>query len=402
MMTQLLFYTLFFAPVATEAGDVLVLKNGKTISCSSYQVENGQVSFNTGKKNYSIPEAIVDWERTKEAKRQLDDLVAARLELEEERNKEVEEAPPEPPKKLISLTNEEYHRDIKSYSGEPVTFPYRRMGNSIIVKVSINGGPELDFILDTGAEITLISPEASVELGIKSSGKSIDVIGVGGVARSARLCNLREVSISGARVRNLQAVIKAIPPLNEVRIVGLIGQDFINHFVMNLDPAGNTITLSPHGSTTSANMMTEDLEEVLRNPDQIGRDINRITTDLITLYSIFQQMGPNGDSSAAVQRLTSLTSQLPGVQNQVAKIYHGLTALGNDNLPQELKGRTQAFLRCYPHYDNHLRELQRFARALRTAYSRSNDPAALRENQGKLRQDLEKVVSSLQRSDACG
>lgn len=396
MIVVCFFFGLFFAASPTE---VLVLKNGKTIKCTSYLVENGQVSFKTGKKSYSIPESMVDWERSKEAKRLLDEREAVRAAATEVK-KVVE--PPARPKKIISLTNEEYHRNVKSYGGEPVTFPYRRMGNSIIVKVSINGRPGLDFILDTGAEITMISPEASLELGIRASGKNIDVFGVGGVARSARLCNLREVSLAGARVRNLQAVIQAIPPLNEARIVGLLGQDFINHFVMNLDPTGNTITLSPHGSTTSAGMMTDDLEEALKNPEKVARDIKRITNSLIDLYNNFQRFQPGQESSSGVQRLTMLASQLPDVQNRVARIYHALTALGNDNLQEEQEQLAQVFLSCYPLYDSHLRELQQFTRSLRSAYSHTGDPAMLRKSQGNLRESLGRLVDSLRRCDECG
>lgn len=50
------------------ASDVLVLKNGKTIPCESYERSGSNVLITDKGNKYALPERIVDWERTKEAK----------------------------------------------------------------------------------------------------------------------------------------------------------------------------------------------------------------------------------------------------------------------------------------------------------------------------------------------
>src|SRR5262249_13970279 len=58
--------------------------------------------------------------------------------------------------------------DVRYLAGSPARLPFRYGERHVWLKASVNGGPPDDFLLDTGASITVIDSAYAVRRGLKS------------------------------------------------------------------------------------------------------------------------------------------------------------------------------------------------------------------------------------------
>jgi len=97
--------------------------------------------------------------------------------------------------------------------GKLHTIPFRVVNEKVIVRGKVNRGPMMDFVLDTGAEQTVISRETAARLGIHSIVNILSA-GVGDLGvRELELTRLDELEIGSLKVRNVPSIIKN-PPLH--------------------------------------------------------------------------------------------------------------------------------------------------------------------------------------------
>ena len=130
-----------------------------------------------------------------------------------------------------------------------VTVPLKRVDTGIVVPVTING-QTLDFLLDTGAERTVVGLEAADRLHLaRDEWVSTDIQGAGGRDRR-RLGRPASLTLAGLALRrhtvagDNSVVIGPIPEtVDGTPIAGLLGQDFLSPFDLDLDLAGGTMTL---------------------------------------------------------------------------------------------------------------------------------------------------------------
>ncbi len=130
------------------------------------------------------------------------------------------------------------------------TLPLVRAGDAILVPVTING-ITTDFLLDTGAERTVVGLQAADRLQIaRDEWVSTDIQGVGGRDRR-RLGRPKTLMLGGLALRRHTVAADnsvVIGPIPEViggkPVAGLLGQDFLSPFDLDLDLANNTLTLS--------------------------------------------------------------------------------------------------------------------------------------------------------------
>lgn len=129
------------------------------------------------------------------------------------------------------------------------TIPIERAGTLMLVPVRVNDGTGL-FILDTGAALTVIAPDAVQRLGISlDEWTATTMRGVGGVERRRngvpRTLQLGGVPLhrrSLAADRTLR--VAALPDRAGGRAIdGLLGRDFLSAFDLDIDPAGGILTL---------------------------------------------------------------------------------------------------------------------------------------------------------------
>ena len=127
--------------------------------------------------------------------------------------------------------------------------PIQPAGALMLVPVAVNEGTGL-FILDTGAALTIITPNAVQRLGVGlDEWTATTMRGVGGVERR-RNAVPRTLSLGGVPLhrRSLAADgtlrVAALPDRAGGRMIdGLLGRDFLSAFDLDLDPAGGTLTL---------------------------------------------------------------------------------------------------------------------------------------------------------------
>jgi hypothetical protein len=116
-------------------------------------------------------------------------------------------------------------------------------GQPIMVSARINGGGTTQLILDTGAQGTLISPTALAALGISYR----DAVrgSIKGVTGDANVLAVRieSIEVEGARVGPLM-VVSHDSGLGAGRD-GLLGRDFLDHFIVTIDSAARVVTLTP-------------------------------------------------------------------------------------------------------------------------------------------------------------
>jgi tetratricopeptide (TPR) repeat protein len=98
--------------------------------------------------------------------------------------------------------------------GKLHTIPFRVINEKIIVKARVNRGPQMDFVLDTGSEQTVISRETAARMGIRPIVNILSA-GVGDLGvRELELTRLDELEIGGSiKVQNVPSIIKN-PPLH--------------------------------------------------------------------------------------------------------------------------------------------------------------------------------------------
>jgi hypothetical protein len=131
-----------------------------------------------------------------------------------------------------------------------IELPFRYSLNSVWVKLSVNGAPPAEFILDTGAFNTCLDRSFATTLNLNGEGE-YGAQGVGGYdtfgftpLRSVRWSNAKGASVE---VRDLRAgVIGLQDALSSVewgRTAGLLGYDVLSRFTLDIDFDRQVITL---------------------------------------------------------------------------------------------------------------------------------------------------------------
>ena len=123
---------------------------------------------------------------------------------------------------------------VKFSSGSnSLKIPLELDGNMIMMRVSVNKSRPLKFIFDTGASASAVSPEIAAELGLKSKG------GVKGTATggpiTASIIEGVTFDVQGVEVSNQMIVAISFGATPCFQFDGIIGFDFINQFVVEID-----------------------------------------------------------------------------------------------------------------------------------------------------------------------
>ena len=121
-------------------------------------------------------------------------------------------------------------------------------GAPITIEARLNGA-SLTLIVDTGADRTLISPEALARAGMTGQPSSpVEVVGVTGAA-SATLVTLPLLDVAGARIGPLPVIVHTLPARSRGgatsgAIDGLLGRDVLNGVTLCVDTASGRATLT--------------------------------------------------------------------------------------------------------------------------------------------------------------
>lgn len=126
------------------------------------------------------------------------------------------------------------------------------VNNRFLIPVVLNGTQRATFLLDTGANITVVSPQLARRAGVES------VAGAGASKSRARMASGQEVDVSLvrlkslmvglARIDNLQVAVYEIGVLDSTAtppliVDGFLGADFLSRFTMTIDPHTGRLVL---------------------------------------------------------------------------------------------------------------------------------------------------------------
>ena len=126
--------------------------------------------------------------------------------------------------------------------GRSAVVPFDLIGNLILVRAAVNDSGPLWFIFDTGASHTVIDTKQAAALRLRSRGRIVGE-GSAGTAEAARLEPARLV-LGGAEVSGLTTYaldLDFLAPAFGRGIGGVVGNDVIGRFVVEIDYAARTL-----------------------------------------------------------------------------------------------------------------------------------------------------------------
>jgi hypothetical protein len=133
---------------------------------------------------------------------------------------------------------------LPTLSGAVTEIPFRYERGLVWVKVSVAGQPEpLNFLLDTGAGATILNLETARRLQL-SFGNTETVQGVSGCCAANWVDGFHASFADVALRKYLLAVdLSALSRISQRKIDGLIGADFFQHRIVQIDYAAGKIRL---------------------------------------------------------------------------------------------------------------------------------------------------------------
>jgi len=133
------------------------------------------------------------------------------------------------------------HVTSRFIAGNSARIPIEIDNNIIFLRVRVNGSRPLKFIFDTGASVSVIDSELVAELGLKTQGQTKGTATGGNI--QADLIHGVSLSVEGAEVANQIVASFSFAKMPCVEFDGVIGYDFINQFVVEIDYPGKLINL---------------------------------------------------------------------------------------------------------------------------------------------------------------
>lgn len=113
----------------------------------------------------------------------------------------------------------------------------------MIVQVSVNHSGPYDFLLDTGTQVTIIDPALAADLRLSNDGIAT-IVGVG-FHDAAWMAQLKVLEVGTHSVASQRVVVSELQKLRlvDLRIRGILGEDFLEHFDMLIDNAHGLLCL---------------------------------------------------------------------------------------------------------------------------------------------------------------
>jgi tetratricopeptide (TPR) repeat protein/predicted aspartyl protease len=152
------------------------------------------------------------------------------------------------------------------YSGEGQSVvSFKLINDRPILKIKVNKTDELlNFVLDTGSGISVISQETAERLKIKAISHGGSARAIGGNGRFEIVYGfLQSVNIGDVKIRNVPVYIRKFYTSDE-RIDGYIGLSLISKFLTTLDYGNSTFSLKRKGLTENKKVENDNLSLPLR------------------------------------------------------------------------------------------------------------------------------------------
>jgi predicted aspartyl protease len=117
-----------------------------------------------------------------------------------------------------------------------VSFRIGRSDPLIVVQGTANGAGPFNFVVDTGASMSVLTPGAARRAGV-SGGRRARASGAQG-SMGATICRVRSLRVGDVEARNLQVAVVDLASLNRqtrLKIGGIIGHNFLRRYLITID-----------------------------------------------------------------------------------------------------------------------------------------------------------------------
>ena len=116
-----------------------------------------------------------------------------------------------------------------------ITVPVFRVGRSLVVQARLNGSRDAKLIVDTGADITILSNQVARDAGILPSSyiNTVTLNTAGGPVR-ADVARLDAIAVGTAEVSHVPVALHDLPDA-PAGVDGLLGLTFLEKFLVTLD-----------------------------------------------------------------------------------------------------------------------------------------------------------------------
>ncbi|PIE89901.1 MAG: hypothetical protein CR997_08780 [Acidobacteria bacterium] len=335
-----------FSLVISSSQFQLFLKNGQTIVCDSYEIVGQMIEINRSGQVFTLPVNRLDLEKTRELK-PVEHV---------KKNGESRKAPQATPKKERTIRIKT--SDLKPISStesevETTRISYRKLGNGIVVAVTINGSGPYDFILDTGASTTIISPSLVGRLHIEVDEENIPLVGLSGKNVTGKRVKLDTISLGDLSVEKLVCTSFEVTTLRQKEIHGLLGQDFLNYFVVEIDSSSQRITLKKHGQSVESPILSRLEQEGVANQirdlfNQLGLAYQLAQRSMNEISDIRKHVQTKDKTLIAKYRthLRRLSGRLIQDRRDLNNIKSQMKALIGPRLPKEMQAEVNREIPC--------------------------------------------------------
>jgi clan AA aspartic protease (TIGR02281 family) len=132
-----------------------------------------------------------------------------------------------------------------SLSPAGIAVPVTRAGRSLVVQARLNDLRDAKLIVDTGADITVLSRAVAMDIGLLPSLviATVTLNTAGGSVR-ADVFRVGTVSLGTAEARNVTAAVHDLPDA-PAGVDGLLGLTFLDQFLVTLDAKKGELHLKP-------------------------------------------------------------------------------------------------------------------------------------------------------------
>jgi hypothetical protein len=137
--------------------------------------------------------------------------------------------------------------------GNVASLPFRLINrHKIVLNVSINHSGPYNFLLDTGAQVTMVDPSLAAELHLETEGAA--VVAGAGSRQPASFAQTNLLEAGSHSVANQKVLVYDLQNLRsaDLLIQGVLGEDFLKHFDMLIDNAHNLLCLDDTAALRSA------------------------------------------------------------------------------------------------------------------------------------------------------
>lgn len=131
----------------------------------------------------------------------------------------------------------------QSFPGK-TTVKLQKLGVAMSVEVVLNGKEKRDFILDTGATLTSITPSLADALGLRVSSVHVPCVTANGEIETGSLTKIPSIKVGDMEMKNVTTLIF---PLDVMGFSGLLGLSFLNRFELTLNSQQGLLTLEKEG-----------------------------------------------------------------------------------------------------------------------------------------------------------